>query len=78
MAVFGVDEDMRPLIASGGEKRKYDKLLDLWVKGLTFDWDTLYTRAPRRVGRSWTLWVAKFCFRPLKLISIRTSMLVSS
>ena len=32
-------------------KRKYSKLLSLWVKGLLFDWNTLYGDVkPRRIS----------------------------
>jgi acyl transferase domain-containing protein len=33
------------------EKKKYPRLLDLWVKGLAFDWERLYGDAkPRRMS----------------------------
>ncbi|MGA8165562.1 MAG: SDR family NAD(P)-dependent oxidoreductase [Waddliaceae bacterium] len=43
LAVFEADEDMANTIDAWISKRKYNKLLDLWVKGLLFDWDKLYT-----------------------------------
>ena len=41
-AVFEADEDMPKIIDIWITKGKYDKLLDLWVKGLTVDWNKLY------------------------------------
>ena len=42
LAVIAVDEDIQKAIDSWVSKRKYHKLLDLWVKGLAFDWNKLY------------------------------------
>ncbi len=51
LSVFGADEDMAKMIDSWIAKRKYAKLLDLWVKGLNFDWDKLYSDVkPRRIS----------------------------
>ncbi|MGK3983836.1 SDR family NAD(P)-dependent oxidoreductase [Sorangium sp. So ce136] len=45
------DEDMLEAIDRWVEKRKLAKLLDLWVKGLAFDWNRIYgERKPRRIG----------------------------
>jgi polyketide synthase PksL len=40
---FAADEDGQKAIAAWMNKRKYGKLLELWVKGLTIDWKHLYT-----------------------------------
>jgi polyketide synthase PksM len=51
VGVFAVDEDMQSAIDAWVEKKKYGKLLDLWTKGLAFDWERLYDeRKPRRVS----------------------------
>nr|WP_255298558.1 non-ribosomal peptide synthetase [Brevibacillus dissolubilis] len=42
LAIFAGDEDMAMAIDSWISKRKYAKLLDLWVKGLNVDWNKLY------------------------------------
>ena len=42
MAVFAADEDMAKTIDAWISKRKYAKLLELWVTGLNFDWKKLY------------------------------------
>ncbi|MCP5006113.1 MAG: hypothetical protein GY941_19565, partial [Planctomycetes bacterium] len=36
------DEDMSQTIASWITKKRYSKLMKLWVKGLVFDWNQLY------------------------------------
>jgi acyl transferase domain-containing protein len=41
-AVFAADEDMAKTIDAWIAKRKYAKLLELWVNGLDFDWNKLY------------------------------------
>ena len=44
------DEDMAKGIAAWVAKGKWNRLLELWVKGLPFDWSTLYpTRKPQRL-----------------------------
>ncbi|MCP4272338.1 MAG: type I polyketide synthase, partial [Gammaproteobacteria bacterium] len=46
-----VDEDMSQTIASWIAKKKYSKLLKLWVKGLVFDWNRLYGDIkPKRIN----------------------------
>ncbi|MCP5005452.1 MAG: hypothetical protein GY941_16170, partial [Planctomycetes bacterium] len=50
VALF-VDEDMSQTIASWITKKKYSKLMKLWVKGLVFDWNQLYGDSkPQRVS----------------------------
>ncbi|MCP3743509.1 SDR family NAD(P)-dependent oxidoreductase [Paenibacillus sp. A3M_27_13] len=45
------DEDMDKTIAAWIGKRKYSKVVDLWVKGLSMDWNMLYGDAkPRRIS----------------------------
>ncbi|MWV45371.1 SDR family NAD(P)-dependent oxidoreductase [Paenibacillus sp. HJL G12] len=51
LAVFAADEDMAQTIEAWIAKGKYAKLLDLWVKGLVFDWNKLYGQnQPRRIS----------------------------
>ncbi|PNQ83118.1 KS-MAT linker domain-containing protein, partial [Paenibacillus polymyxa] len=45
------DEDMEKTIAAWIGKRKYAKIVDLWVKGLAMDWSMLYGDAkPQRIS----------------------------
>jgi polyketide synthase PksN len=49
--VFTADEDMTHIIDAWIAKGKYAKLLDLWTKGLSFDWNKLYPGIkPRRIS----------------------------
>jgi len=51
LSVFAADEDMAKTIEAWIAKGKYTKLLDLWVKGLIFDWNKLYSdHKPRRIS----------------------------
>jgi len=51
LAVFAADEELQEAIDKWIQRRKYAKLLDLWVKGLTFDWNKLYGDIkPRRIS----------------------------
>ncbi|UJF34762.1 SDR family NAD(P)-dependent oxidoreductase [Paenibacillus hexagrammi] len=51
MAIFNADEDMHHTIDAWISKQKYGKLLDLWVKGLSLDWNRLYPGSkPRRIS----------------------------
>ena len=43
ISIFAADEDGKKAIAAWMSKEKYEKLLELWVKGLTIDWKHLYT-----------------------------------
>ena len=42
LAVFAGDEELQDAVAKWVERGKYGKLLGLWVKGLSFDWNKLY------------------------------------
>ncbi|MEU9678028.1 SDR family NAD(P)-dependent oxidoreductase [Streptomyces parvus] len=42
LAALGSDSDMASTVDTWIDKRKYDKLLGLWVKGLAVDWGRLY------------------------------------
>ncbi|MGB8955438.1 MAG: amino acid adenylation domain-containing protein, partial [Tumebacillaceae bacterium] len=49
--IFDADEDLQEAIEKWVAKRKYAKLLGLWVKGLTFNWELAYgERKPRRMS----------------------------
>jgi acyl transferase domain-containing protein len=51
MAVVGRDEDMQEAIGKWIARRKLAKLLDLWVRGVSFDWNELYGGVlPRRLS----------------------------
>ena len=51
LAAYAGDEDMANTIDAWVRKGKYTKLLDLWVKGLVFDWKKLYGESkPRRIS----------------------------
>ncbi|WP_287777581.1 type I polyketide synthase, partial [Janthinobacterium sp.] len=48
---FAVDEDLASALDAWLAKRKYHKLLELWVKGLAFDWRRLHGASlPRRMA----------------------------
>jgi acyl transferase domain-containing protein/acyl carrier protein/SAM-dependent methyltransferase len=42
LSVFSGDEDLTSIVDAWISKGKYSKLLDVWVKGLDFDWSRLY------------------------------------
>jgi PfaD family protein len=47
--VLTEDEDMEKTVEAWVHKKKYSKILELWVKGLVFDWNRLYGETkPRR------------------------------
>jgi polyketide synthase PksM len=50
LALFAADEDMATAIDAWITKGKYEKLLELWVKGLNIDWHKLYGASGSRHG----------------------------
>ncbi|GFN30064.1 SDR family NAD(P)-dependent oxidoreductase [Paenibacillus xylaniclasticus] len=51
LAIFAGDEDLQQVVELWISKKKYSKLLELWVKGLNVDWGKLYPeQRPRRVS----------------------------
>ena len=51
LSVFKADKDMAKTIDAWIKKRKYAKLITLWVKGLIVDWNKLYDQIkPRRIS----------------------------
>ncbi|MBU9646471.1 SDR family NAD(P)-dependent oxidoreductase, partial [Burkholderia gladioli] len=45
---FAADDDLRGTLDSWFDKRKYPRLLDLWVKGVDLDWGRLHDGRGRR------------------------------
>nr|DAC82021.1 TPA_exp: polyketide synthase [uncultured bacterium] len=51
LALLAADDDVPSLIEIWAEKGKYSRILDLWVKGLSVDWNVLYGGGkPRRIA----------------------------
>jgi polyketide synthase PksN len=56
IASFSADEELREALEKWIARGKFDKLLDLWVKGLSVDWQKLYGEGrpyplrPRRIS----------------------------
>lgn len=51
VALFAADEDLQLAVEAWVAKGKHGKLVDLWVKGLAFDWRQLHAAAtPRRMS----------------------------
>lgn len=51
MAVFAEDEELAEAVRKWVQRGKYGKLLSLWVKGLSVDWNQLYDDIkPRRIS----------------------------
>jgi len=57
LSLFTVDTELQEATEKWMERGKYARLLELWVKGLTFDWSRLYGNAsaigvpkPRRIS----------------------------
>jgi len=51
MTVLAVDEEMQETIEKWVQRGKYGKVLELWVKGLVFDWQRMYRDLkPQRIS----------------------------
>ena len=51
LSVFVADEEFQETIGKWIQRGKFSKVLDLWVKGLAFDWNKLYGDSkPRRIS----------------------------
>ncbi len=51
LSVFAADDELQEAIGKWVAKGKFGRLLDLWVKGLAFDWSRLYGEVrPRRLS----------------------------
>src|SRR5690348_944885 len=51
LPIIGHDEDMQEAIEKWIARRKLPNLLDLWIRGLSFDWSKLYgADKPRRAS----------------------------
>ncbi|PEP89733.1 hypothetical protein CN582_29280 [Bacillus wiedmannii] len=50
-SVFVADEELQEAIEKWIQRRKYSKLTELWVKGLTIDWNKIYSDVkPQRIS----------------------------
>jgi acyl transferase domain-containing protein/acyl carrier protein/SAM-dependent methyltransferase len=51
LGILAADEEMQEMVDKWLQRRKYGRLLDLWVKGLAIDWNKLYGDIkPRRIS----------------------------
>ncbi|WP_139487920.1 SDR family NAD(P)-dependent oxidoreductase [Brevibacillus dissolubilis] len=51
LAIFAADEELQEALEKWMQRKKYTKLVDMWVKGLPIDWSKLYgTAKPRRIS----------------------------
>ncbi|MCM3269688.1 SDR family NAD(P)-dependent oxidoreductase [Paenibacillus elgii] len=51
IAIFKADEELMEAVEQWIKRRKYNKLLELWVKGLDVDWEVIYGEArPHRIS----------------------------
>jgi acyl carrier protein len=52
LTAFTTDEELKEAVEKWFQRKKYSKLMDLWVKGLVIDWNKLYTddRKPVRIS----------------------------
>jgi acyl transferase domain-containing protein/acyl-CoA synthetase (AMP-forming)/AMP-acid ligase II/acyl carrier protein/ubiquinone/menaquinone biosynthesis C-methylase UbiE len=51
VSVLTADEEMQETVTKWIQRRKYKKLAELWVKGMSFDWNRLYGEVkPRRIS----------------------------
>ncbi len=51
LTIFMSDDDMQTAVDAWVAKKKYAQLLQLWVRGMHFDWNRLYTTEwPRRMS----------------------------
>ncbi|MCP5003020.1 MAG: SDR family NAD(P)-dependent oxidoreductase, partial [Planctomycetes bacterium] len=51
LAVFNADEELQEAIEKWIARKKFSKIIDLWVKGLSFDWNRLYGEGkPKRIS----------------------------
>ncbi|WP_428243751.1 SDR family NAD(P)-dependent oxidoreductase [Gynuella sp.] len=50
LALFDSDEELQEAIAKWLKRGKFSKLLSLWVKGLSVDWQTMYSLQPWRMS----------------------------
>lgn len=51
LSILAADEDMDKILEAWISKGKYAKLLELWVKGVSLDWNKLYEAESRPVSR---------------------------
>jgi polyketide synthase PksN len=72
MSVLARDEDLQGAIEGWIHKGKYERLLDLWVKGLNIDWEKIYDgQHPRRLSLSTYPFAREKCWIPLPGVPVQ-------
>ncbi|GCF07148.1 hypothetical protein KDI_07120 [Dictyobacter arantiisoli] len=67
LGLFTIDDELQTTIDQWVQRRKYERLLDFWTKGLTFDWNKLYgTIKPQRISLPTYPFEKKPYWRPAK------------
>ncbi|QUF67160.1 non-ribosomal peptide synthetase [Bacillus atrophaeus] len=73
-AIFTADEDMAMAMDAWIRKRKYDKLADLWVKGVNIDWNKLYGDSkPRLISLPSYPFAKDHCWLPKKVDQVKVN-----
>jgi polyketide synthase PksN len=73
VAIFAEDEELHEALGKWMRRKKYWKLLDLWVKGLVFDWNMLYGDSvprPHRIGLPTYPFARERCWVPGSAASV--------
>ncbi|MBU9709974.1 SDR family NAD(P)-dependent oxidoreductase [Paenibacillus sp. AK121] len=65
IGLFEADEDAKSLLETWIKKRKLEKIAELWVQGLTMDWNKLYGDIkPRRISLPTYPFAKERCWAP--------------
>ncbi len=65
LEVFELDEDMEELVERWMEKGKYEKVMDLWIKGIPLDWQTYFSKFDyRKISLPGYPFAKNRCWRP--------------
>ncbi|KAF6584064.1 SDR family NAD(P)-dependent oxidoreductase, partial [Paenibacillus sp. EKM211P] len=65
IVLFEADEDAKSLLETWIKKRKLEKIAELWVQGLTMDWNKLYGNIkPRRMSLPTYPFAKERCWAP--------------
>lgn len=68
ISLFSTDEELQQTLLEWLKRKKYNKFLDLWVRGLAFDWWKIYTQeTPQRISLpTYSFSKARYWLAPLE------------
>lgn len=66
LSLFDNDSDLKEILGKWASQGKFSQLLELWVKGIDFDWHSLYIKTTETCSNPKRIWLPTYPFAKQK------------